>query len=225
VLVRGCLVTDLALLVVSVALVDSLNPGTIVPALYLATGPRAVRAVLGFAAGYFAVNVCGGVAALVLGHELAGHVPHPSQGRLHAGEVVVGLIAIAAAGVLWHKRHGVEAAAAGVETRITRVAPVAGATIAAAELPTALPYFAVIAALAGSEERTVALIGLVVLFNVIFLAPVVAIALLRAFAGPRAVDLLTRARRVLLRYAGVLAALVVLALGIALVAIGLVGQR
>ena len=216
--------TDLVVLVVSVGLVDSLNPGTIVPALYLATGPRAVRAVLGFAAGYFAVNVCGGVAALLLGHELAGHVPHPSQGRLHAGEVVVGLIAIAAAGVLWRRRHGVVTAVAGVETRVTGVAPVAGATIAAAELPTALPYFAVVAALAGSEEPTVALIGLVVLFNAIFLAPVVAIALLRASAGPRAVDLLARARSALLRYAGVLAALAVLVLGIALVAIGLVGS-
>lgn len=216
--------TDLVVLVVSVGLVDSLNPGTIVPALYLATGPRAVRAVLGFAAGYFAVNVCGGVAALLLGHELAGHVPHPSQGRLHAGEVVVGLIAIAAAGVLWRRRHGVVTAVAGVETRVTGVAPVAGATIAAAELPTALPYFAVVAALAGSEEPTVALIGLVVLFNAIFLAPVVAIALLRASAGPRAVDLLARARSALLRYAGVLAALAVLVLGVALVAIGLVGQ-
>jgi cytochrome c biogenesis protein CcdA len=215
---------DLAVLVVSVALVDSLNPGTIVPALYLATGPHAVRAVLGFAAGFFAVNVAGGVAALLLGHELAGHVPHPSQGQLHAGEVVVGLLAIAASGVLWRQRHGVGAAVATVETRVTRVAPVAGATIAAAELPTALPYFAVIAALAGSEEPTVALIGLVVLFNVIFLAPVVAVALLRALAGPRAIDLLTRARRLLLRYAGVLAALVVLVLGIALVALGVVGQ-
>ena len=106
--------------------------------------------------------------------------------------MVVGLVAIAASGVLWHRRHGVEAAVAGAETRVTRVAPIAGATIAAVELPTALPYFAVIAVLAGSQERTVALVGLVVLFNVIFLAPVVAIALLRALAGPRAVELLAR---------------------------------
>jgi cytochrome c biogenesis protein CcdA len=216
-------VTDLALLVVSVALVDSLNPTTIVPALYLATGPRPVRAVLGFTAGFFAVNVLVGVAALVVGHKLAAYVPHPSPEHLHLGEVVVGVLALAASGILWHRRHTVEGAIASVETRVTRVAPVAGATIAAAELPTALPYFAVVAALAGSHEPTVALIGLVVLFNVIFLAPVVAIALLRALAGPRAVDLLTRARSLLLRYAGVLAALVTLVLGIALVAIGVWG--
>jgi cytochrome c biogenesis protein CcdA len=216
--------TGLAVLVVSVALVDSLNPGTIVPALYLATGPRAVRAVLGFTAGYFAVNVLAGAAALVLGHKIAGHVPHPSQAHLHDGEVVAGLLALVASAVLWRRRHGVEEAVASVETRITRVAPVAGATIAAAELPTALPYFAVIAALAGSDQPMAGLIGLVVLFNMIFLAPVVAIALLRALAGPRAVDLLTQARRLVLRHAGTLAALVVLVLGIVLVVLGVVGM-
>lgn len=45
-----------------------------------------------------------------------------------------------------------------------------------------------VAPVGGSAEPTAALVGLVVLFGVIFLAPVVAIALLRALAGPRAVD-------------------------------------
>jgi cytochrome c biogenesis protein CcdA len=215
--------SDLLVLVVSVALVDSLNPTTVVPALYLATGPRAVRAVLGFAVGFLAVNVAAGVAALVLGHRLRAYVPHPGQGGLHAGEVVVGLLAVAASGLLWRRRHGVEAAFAGAEARVTRVAPVAGATIAAVELPTALPYFAVIAALAASDQRVAGLIGLVVLFNLIFLAPVVVIAVVRALAGRRAVDVLTRARRLVSRHAGAVAAVVVLALGIALVAIGVVG--
>ena len=217
--------TGLAALVVSVALVDSLNPGTIVPALYLATGPRAVRAVLGFALGYFIVNVLGGIAVLVLGHEIARRVPHPSQAHLHVGEIVVGLVAIAASGVMWQRRHMIEAGVANAETRVRGVAPVAGATMATVELPTALPYFAVIAALVRSDQNAAALVGLIVLFNLVFLAPVVAIALLRALAGPRAIDLLTRVRRLVLRYAGVAAALVVLALGIALVALGAAGIR
>jgi hypothetical protein len=60
---------------------------------------------------------------------------------------------------------------------------------------------------------------------VIFLAPVLAIALLRAVAGPRAIEHLTRARGFVLRYAGVAAALVVLALGIALIVLGVAGMR
>lgn len=101
----------------------------------------------------------GGIAALVLGHELARRLPHPGQPHLRIGEVVVGLLAIAASGVMWRRRHGVEAAVARAETRVTRVAPVAGATIAAVELPTALPYFAVIAALVGADRGRPSLSG------------------------------------------------------------------
>ncbi len=211
---------SLAALVVSVALVDSLNPGTIVPALYLATGPGGVRAVLGFAFGFFTVNLLGGIAVLLLGHEIARRVPHPGQTHLHLGEAAVGVAAIVASGFMWQRRHGVEAAVARAETRLTRVAPLAGATIAAIELPTALPYFGVIAVLAGSDQRTVALIGLVVLFNLVFIAPVVAIALLRRLLGPNAVDLLTRLRCVVLHHAGTVVVIVLLVLGIGLVAIG-----
>lgn len=214
---------DLVVLVVSVALVDSLNPTTIVPALYLATGPHAVRSVLGFAGGFIAVNVLGGIAVLVLGHKLADLVPRPSQGHLHVGEVVLGLVAIAGAGVLWHRRRSVGAGFARTESGAHRVAPLAGATLAAVELPTAVPYLAVIAAVAAANEPFAAQLALVVTFNVLFLAPVLAIAIVRAVAGQRAVALLTQARSLALRYAGALVAGLVLVVGIVLVTLGAVG--
>jgi len=218
-------VTALVVLVVSVALVDSLNPTTIVPALYLATGPRPVRAVLGFAAGFFAVNMAGGAAVLLLGHRFARYVPHPSHHVQHIGEVVLGVIAVAASAVLWHRRHRVDAAFARAETRVTRAAPLAGATLAAVELPTALPYFAVIAALAASAQRLPTDILLLLVFNIIYLAPVFAIAVVRALAGERAVDLLTRAREIVLRRAGAALAGLVLVVGLALLVIGAIGLR
>lgn len=214
---------DPATVVVSVALVDSLNPATILPALYLATGRRPVRAVVGFAAGYFFVNVLGGIAALALGRELARHLPHLGHGHLHVIELALGLIAIVASGALWHRRSRVQAAVESGEKHVTRVAPVVGATIAAVELPTALPFFAVIAVLAGSGERAAVQVAFVVLFNVIFLTPVVFIALLRAIASPQIVDMLSLARRFVARYVGVIAAIGVLLLGIALTVIGVAG--
>ena len=213
----------LVVLVLSVALVDSLNPSTIVPALYLATGARPVRAVLGFAAGFFAVNMAGGVVVLLLGHRLARYVPHPSHGVLHAGEVALGLGAIAGSAVLWRRRDRVDAAFARAEARVTRAAPLAGATIAAFELPTALPYFAVIAALAASSQRLATDIVLLLVFNLVYLAPVIAIAVVRALAGERAVGLLTQARELVLRRAGAVLAGLVLAVGLALLVIGTIG--
>ena len=62
---------DLVILVVSVAAIDSLNPSTIVPALFLISEQRPYRAVTGFAAGVFAVNLAAGVVALVVGQRIA----------------------------------------------------------------------------------------------------------------------------------------------------------
>src|SRR5207253_11148571 len=58
-------VVALVFLVVSVGLVDSLNPSTIAPALYLATGKNAVRSLAGFTAGVFGFNLAGGVVLLL----------------------------------------------------------------------------------------------------------------------------------------------------------------
>ena len=214
---------DLVVLVVSVALVDSLNPTTIVPALYLATGPRAVSGILGFAGGVFVVNMLGGTVVLVLGHRLADLAWRPSQNSLHLGELVLGLFAIAGSSVLWRRRDRVGALLARAESGMHRAAPIAGASLAAVELPTAFPYFAVVAAVMTANQSLVAQIMLLVLFNVVFLAPVIAIAVLRAVAGHRAVDLLTAARSLILRHAGTLVASLVLFFGIALVTLGIVG--
>jgi cytochrome c biogenesis protein CcdA len=216
-------VIDLVVLVVSIALVDSLNPATVMPALYLATAPRPVRAILGFAAGFFAVNVAGGIVALGLGHRLAGVVPRPGADLQHWVELVTGVAAILASGILWRSRDRVNAGFARMQLGAHRMAPLAGAALAVIELPTSLPYFAAIAALAASDQPAAVQISLLVLFQVIFLAPVVAIAAVRALAGPRAVEALARVRAFVLRYAGAAVAALVLGLGIALVVLGGVG--
>lgn len=55
----------LAGVVVTIALVDSLNPSTIAPATYLASGERARRSVLEFTAAVLLTHVAGGVLLLL----------------------------------------------------------------------------------------------------------------------------------------------------------------
>src|SRR5207248_3187419 len=55
-------VTALVVLIASVAALDSLNPSTVGPALFLAVDRRPARAVGAFAAGVAAVSILGGVA-------------------------------------------------------------------------------------------------------------------------------------------------------------------
>src|ERR1700757_2538904 len=92
-------------LAVSIGLADSLNPSTIVPALYLATGEHPRQRVLQFTVGVFVVYFVGGAAiALGPGELLLSLVPHPSHTTRYVLEVVVGVAILIAGVVLWHQR-------------------------------------------------------------------------------------------------------------------------
>src|SRR5207237_7363405 len=133
-------------LVVSIGILDSLSPTTVVPGLYFATGPRPSRSLAGFLIGVLAVNLAGGIAlALGPGQAILAALPHPGSGVKHALELGFGGALLVAATAAWLRRGRVRAAFARAEQRIERASPIVGATIAAIELPTAFPYFAVIA--------------------------------------------------------------------------------
>lgn len=215
--------TGLALLVVSIALADSLNPATVIPALYLATVPRPVRAILGFGAGFLVVNLLGGLVVLALGREAASVVPRPSAAALHAIELLAGVACLMAAGLLWAARARTGSAFARVERRSERAAILAGAAIAAAELPTAVPYFVAIAIIAAADHGPLADAALILLFQVVFLAPVAVIALVRGAGGERMDRAAERARAAMLRHAGAAIAVLVGILGVVLLTFGVVG--
>jgi cytochrome c biogenesis protein CcdA len=63
---------------------------------------------------------------------------------------------------------------------------ITGASLAAVELPTAAPYFAVIAGIVASNASVAQEIVLLVLYNVAFVLPLLAIIMLVLFAGERA---------------------------------------
>jgi cytochrome c biogenesis protein CcdA len=71
-----------------------------------------------------------------------------------------------------------------------------GATIIAAELPTAFPYFAAIAAIVGSGNDAAKQLALLGVYNLLFILPLVAILLTLVLASRHADELLTRARGV-----------------------------
>jgi cytochrome c biogenesis protein CcdA len=207
-------------LVLAVGIVDSLNPSTIAPALYLAAGAGAGRSMLAFAAGAFAVYAGGGL-VLVLGPGRALLSHRPRAHTVHLLELSLGAALVVVAAILWVVRERVSRHTARNEGLVARRTPfLLGAAIMAVELPTALPYFAVLAAVAGSGRSAAAEILLVLLFNVVFIAPLLAIAAIRALAGARGRRALERARERLDRRGGVIAPALVLAVAVVLLAIG-----
>jgi cytochrome c biogenesis protein CcdA len=210
--------------VVTVGLADSLNPSTVGPALYLATGSRRVARVTAFTAGVFLVNLCTGI-ALAVGplKLLAGLFPHPRRTVVHALEVVAGVVLVAAAVALWLTRGRLARRTLPMRGGGGRSAFIAGASIAAIELPTAAPYLAVIAAVAASSATFAQTVVLLALFNVAFVLPLLAIVAILLIAGPRADPLLESCGAWLQRNWPIVLAGLLLLVGSSLTAAGAAG--
>jgi cytochrome c biogenesis protein CcdA len=184
------------ILVITIGLADSLNPTTIAPALYLAGGHKARRQVANFTLAVFAVYLVGGLAiALGPGQLLLSLVPHPDREDRYVIEVVVGATLIVASAFLWGYRHRLMRRKVPTPNPEGRSSAALGATITAVELPTAFPYFAAIAAIVGSGLGVPRQVVLLVLFNVCFVLPLIAILATLAIAGDRAKALLAAGRK------------------------------
>jgi cytochrome c biogenesis protein CcdA len=193
----------LAGIVISIGLADSLNPTTIAPALYLASGERPREHVARFMLGVFLVYLLGGAAiALGPGQLLLSIIPHPDAAGRQGLEVGVGAALLIAGGLLWRNRESLSEREVPRFVREPRghSSTVLGATIMAVELPTAFPYFAAIAAIVGSGTGVIRQLLLLLLFNVCFVLPLVGIVGTLWVAPDRAQERLSRARLFLHRH-------------------------
>ena len=214
----------LVALVVTVGVLDSVNPSTVGPALYLATRRRGGRGVGAFTVGVFGVSLLGGlVLTLGPGYAIVAALPRPGTHTTALVELCVGAASVLVALGLWLERSRIARRVRRDERRVARSPLILGAGIIAVELPTAFPYFAVIAAIVGSGRHVATQIALLVLFNTIFVAPLVAITAARSLMHNRAEPSLARLRDGIDRHAAALLPALVALVAVALLAIGAFG--
>jgi cytochrome c biogenesis protein CcdA len=219
-------VLELALLVASIALADSLNPSTILPALYLATTPHAVRKIASFTLGVGLTSTLFGIVFVAgPGQLILGVLPHPNENAKHLLEAIGGLALIVLGVVLWKRGQGLTDRIPTGESAGRRSSFAVGAAIMAVELPTAFPYFAALASIIGSNRSVPVQITYVLLFNALFVLPLVVVLLIRARAGERAAQRLNAVGEWIRRYAHTAIALLVMAAGIAFLIVGLTDLR
>jgi cytochrome c biogenesis protein CcdA len=174
-------------LVLSVGLADSLNPTTVGPALYLATGRGRAWRVAQFTLGVFTVNfVLGLVLTIGPGRLLLGLVPHPRGTVRHVLELAAGIVLVAMAVALWLGRRRLARRELPGRSGGSGSALIAGATIAVVEFPTAAPYLAVIAAVVASPASLPEEILLIALYNLAFVLPMLGIIVALLVAGDAA---------------------------------------
>ena len=211
-------------LAISIGLADSLNPTTIAPALFLAGDPAPRRKVLAFTGGTFVVFLLGGL-LLVLGpgRAILALLPHPSATTRYVLETLAGVSLLVAVPFLW-RRRGRARMPPEHEVRSTGRSPaLLGATIAIVELPTAFPYFAVIAAIVGSGVGLGRQLVALLVYNVAFVAPLLAIALAVSVGGEAAVGRLRRLRELMRAHWPVVAAAAALIAGVFVTVLGVTG--
>jgi cytochrome c biogenesis protein CcdA len=214
----------LAGLVITIGLVDSLNPTTIAPALYLASRDRPRARVIEFTVAVFAVYLVGGaLIALGPGQLLRSVVPHPHRTLRQSGEIAAGVLLIMAAAFLWRRRASLAKRGLPQVDSKRRSSLLLGATITAVELPTAFPYFAAIAAIVGSGFGVGRQLGLLILFNVCFVLPLLGILVVLTVAPNRSEKVLGASRRFLERRWPHILAVLVLLVGIGAVLLGATG--
>jgi cytochrome c biogenesis protein CcdA len=211
-------------IVVSIGLADSLNPSTIAPALYMATGERARGRVAEFTLAVFGVYFLGGAAIAVgAGQLFRSLLPHPRHHITNIIEVAIGVALIAGAAFLWRHRHRLAHREPPDFDPHGRSSWVLGASITAVELPTAFPYFAVIAAIVGADLDAVGDLILLLVFNVCFVLPLLLILGTLTFAPDESERLLSLARAFLQRHWPTVLAGLALAAGLFVVLLGVTG--
>lgn len=183
----------LALAVVLIAAPDSLNPSLIVAAVFLTLGTHPIRRSLMFAIAAFVVTLAGGLAiALGLGDLILSLLPKLSRTAKYDVITAVGVLVMCGGAVLWWRRDALASAPSDShrEPAEGSSAVLLGAGIAAVELLTAFPYFAAIAMVLGSSVSGAGKVFLLVLYNVIYVLPLIAIVVVRAIMGEKGAELL-----------------------------------
>jgi cytochrome c biogenesis protein CcdA len=211
-------------LVITIGLADSINPSTIAPALYLSAGDRARNRVMEFTLAVFAVYLFGGALfALGPGQLLRSLLPHLHHTVRDVAEIVAGVVLLAAAAMTWRNRGRLIERGMPASNPRARSSVLLGATITAIELPTAFPYFAAIAAIAGSGLDVLGQLVLLLVFNVCFVLPLIGIVAVLTFAPDRSGRMLGRGRDFLERRWPQTLAILLVIIGLVALLIGATG--
>jgi cytochrome c biogenesis protein CcdA len=211
-------------LAVSIGLADSMNPSTIAPGLYLAMGERPRGGLIRFTLGVLAVNFVGGAAiALGPGEAVLALVPKPGATARYIAETVAGVVMLGAAVVIWRRRRSLARRELPSPSPQGKSSLLLGVTIGAVELPTAFPYFAVIAAIVGSGFNPIRQLILLALYNLAFVLPLILMIATLMIAPDRAAQILARARDWLQRHWPTLLAGLALIAGAFVTTIGITG--
>lgn len=174
----------LYLTLAGLALLDSLNPFSVAAQAYLLGTPRPMRRSLAFLAGTFATYFVGGLLLLQGWLAFFARLLPLLPGWAPAAAEVAAGAGLAAVGAWMWRRGGGGVAFRPPADLSVRAAVVFAAASTAADLSSALPYFAAVSRIAAAGGNTAAKLLPLVWYNLLYVLPLAALIAAYAALGP-----------------------------------------
>jgi cytochrome c biogenesis protein CcdA len=189
--------------IVAIALTDALNPTPVFACAYLLSTPKPVARVIAFISGVFTIRLLLGAALVIgFGSRINDVTKKLSSGTLGTWlQIGVGCLLVAGAICLWRKPPGKVSKRTQKGPRATGVGAAFsfGFTLTLIESPTDIPYIGALSSIARIQTSTLSEIALLILFNVLYLIPMLCLLGVWLRFGQRSIDAIDRFRSKLSR--------------------------
>jgi cytochrome c biogenesis protein CcdA len=206
----------LLLAIVAIAALDSINPTATVVHLYLLSTANPVPRTMAFILGIFTANSLGGLFGVVGLDLLFQHLPGASFGPLgRAARLLFGIGLVIASWIMSSDQKSCTRKPKSLRPLHTFIL---GTVITLAELPTALPYLAAIAILAQARLGLAETISVLLIYNVVFVTPLIALLMIYLLLRRSRPAFLQRTRSWIARWSPRLLRMVFVFLGAILIA-------
>ncbi len=216
---------SLAIVVVAIALPDSLNPSLIAADLFLVSEQNPRRGTIAFVLAVWTVTFVFGLAiALGLGDLILSLVPKPGARLKYELITAAGLVLVAGGTVVLILRKALSSTGPSPDAAgNAQGSPILlGAGIGGLELLTAFPYFAAIAMIVGSSVSSAYKVFLLVLYCVVYTLPLIGIAAVCVVMGQRAASVLRPVIDFVARRWPIVVGPLAIAVGVGVAAFGIV---
>jgi cytochrome c biogenesis protein CcdA len=190
----------LLITIVAIAMVDALNLSTIVSCAFLLNTPHPVRRTISYIAGVFMTYYLIGAALLIGFGDRINRVVDRAQSNSvqNSVKLVVAFALVAMAIHHWIRRTRARSRSQKPLRSLNSTHPATaftfGVTMTVIDLTTAIPYVAALGSIASTRLHRVAELGLLLVYNVIYLIPAIALLLSRIRWGPQSVEAIERTR-------------------------------
>ncbi|MBD2730713.1 GAP family protein [Nostoc sp. FACHB-892] len=200
---------------VAIAALDSLNPTTTAVQMYLLSTPKPVPRSVSFIAGVFITYWTAGLAVVLGASQLTINLPGLPPSLMYTLQLIIGIVLLL---VGWNLKNAADSQEAKRPAQLTIAQTFFfGSAATLWDFPTALPYLAAIERIVRSQFDLFTTMGVLAIYNVIFVFPLIALLGLYICLGEHSLNLIQAINRSVQKWGHKILRVLLMGLGILLI--------